>query len=196
MLVDMDLPDHAPELALERFRPYLRFLAESHLGRFARGGLEASDLVQQTLLVAHRRRGTFRGKSEAELAGWLRRILATSIADAMRARGRIRRGVAPPLSLEAELDRSSVRLGSILAADQSSPSERVERIEELTRLAEGLTSLSEATRRALILRYCHGFSLSEIAETLGRTPMAVAGLLKRGLSSLREFLAQPESGGP
>ena len=42
--------------------------------------LDASDMVQQTLLKAHAARDQFRGRSAAEMAGWLRRILARTLA--------------------------------------------------------------------------------------------------------------------
>jgi DNA-directed RNA polymerase specialized sigma24 family protein len=36
-----------------------------------------------------------------------------------------------------------------------------------------------------VLQHWQGWSLADIAEHMGRTPAAVAGLLKRGLSQLR-----------
>jgi RNA polymerase sigma-70 factor, ECF subfamily len=39
-----------------------------------------------------------------------------------------------------------------------------------------------------MLRYYEGLSLDEISARLGRTPAAVAGLLKRGLKQLRATL--------
>src|SRR6516164_9470708 len=107
----------APETgaALERFRPYLLLLAQHQLGRQAPGKLEPSDVVQQTLLEAHRKREQFRGSTDAERAGWLRQMLAFNLADALRALGRARRDLNRERSLEQELEHSSIRLGSWLA---------------------------------------------------------------------------------
>jgi hypothetical protein len=75
----MDFPE-ARELSLDPFRQYLLLLARLHLGDQARAKVDASDVVQETLLEAYRKRGQFRGASEAELAAWLRQMLAFSIA--------------------------------------------------------------------------------------------------------------------
>src|SRR5205809_5993339 len=106
-----------PDFALERFRYYLLLLARWHLGDQLRGKLDPSDAVQMTLLEAHRKRAQFRGQTEAEMAAWLRQMLAYTIADALRAQGRIKRDATRELSL----DDASARMESWLAADQSSP---------------------------------------------------------------------------
>jgi len=175
-------------LAPERFRAYLRMLAELQLGHGVDAKIDPSDIVQQSLLDAHRDRDHFRGQTEAEMAAWLRQILACNLADAARLLGRGKRDTARERSLEAALDASSARLEAWLAAEQSSPSERAERNEAIVRLVDALARLPEANRQALVLRHCQGLSLAEISTRLGRTPPAVAGLLKRGLAELRTLL--------
>ena len=69
---------------LEAFRPYLRMVARLHWDARLRGKLDPEDLVQQTLLEAHRSLGQFRGETDAELAGWLTQILAHQLAHAVR----------------------------------------------------------------------------------------------------------------
>jgi RNA polymerase sigma-70 factor (ECF subfamily) len=114
-----------------RFRAYLHILAEVHLGKGGRAGIEPSDVVQQTLLDAHRGLEQFRGGTEAEMAAWLRRLLACNLTDAQRARRRAKRDAGREVSLERSLDESSVRMASFLAANQSSPSRRAERVRVL-----------------------------------------------------------------
>jgi RNA polymerase sigma-70 factor (ECF subfamily) len=179
---------------LERFRDYLRLLARLQLDARLRGVLDSSDLVQQTLLEAHRQRAQFRGTIDAERAAWLRQILAHNLADALRAAGRARRDLARNRSLEEALEASSLRLGALLAADQSSPSARLEGQERALRLAAALARLPEAQREALVLQHWQGWTIAQIGEHLGRTPAAVAGLLKRGLKQLRDELREPDAG--
>src|SRR5262245_54580736 len=109
-MADMDHSSAPYSPAPERFRDYLLLVARSCLGYRERPHLDPSDVVQQTLLEAHRNRDQFRGGSDAELAAYLRRILACTIADALRALGRAKRDVARERSLEAEIAQSSARL--------------------------------------------------------------------------------------
>jgi RNA polymerase sigma-70 factor (ECF subfamily) len=190
----MTPPPAADEL--ERYRGYLRFLAAAHLGPRLRGKVDASDLVQQTFLQAHAALDQFRGATDGELAAWLRRILARNLAHATRDFGRGKRDVRRERSLEEQLGASSARLGTWLAADQSSPSQRAAYNERMLRLADALLALPEAQHETLVLHYWHDWPVARIAEHLGRTPAAVAGLLKRGLKQLRELLpAEDRHGG-
>ena len=173
---------------LDRFRAYLLLLARHQLGRQGKGKPEASDIVQQTLLEAYSKRAQFRGRTEREYAAWLRRMLACNLADAWRRLGRGKRDAAREHSLEQELEQSSMRLGSWLAAPDASPSEKAVQHEEALRAAVALAQLPEANREAVVLRYYEGLSLDEISARLNRTTPAVAGLLKRGLKQLREVL--------
>lgn len=188
----MDHSSGAEELGVEKFRTYLLLLARMQLGQKLRGKLDPSDLVQQTLLDAHRQRDQFRGSTSAEMAGWLRRMLACNLADALRTFSRGKRDVARERSLEAALDQSSGQIEAWLQAEQSSPSDKAERTEDLLRVVEALAELPEAQREAVVLHYWQGQTLAQVAAQLGRTAPAVAGLLQRGLKSLRALLVEPE----
>src|SRR5581483_11405647 len=68
----------------ERYRHYLRILAQTQMGRQLRAKCEASDLVQQTLLEAYRDFASFQGQQEGDLLAWLRRILAHNLFNEAR----------------------------------------------------------------------------------------------------------------
>jgi RNA polymerase sigma-70 factor (ECF subfamily) len=182
--------EHGP--LLERYREYLRLLARVQMGGKLAGQLDASDVVQQTLLEAYKEWTQYRGSSEAELTAWLRRILANNLADAVRALGRAKRDIARQRSLEAELQQSSSRLEAMLVAEQSSPSQRAERNEQIVRLADALARLPDAQREALVLQHWHGWTLAQIGEHMAKSVTAVAGLLKRGLKGLREQMREAD----
>jgi RNA polymerase sigma-70 factor (ECF subfamily) len=175
---------------LDQYRGYLRVLAEMQLDQRLQAKLDPSDVVQETLLQAHRGLGDFRGQTQPQRAAWLRQILARVLAHATRDFGRGKRDVQRERSVQAQmqkaLDASSARLEAWLAADQSSPSQKLERQERLRQLCDHLESLPESQREAVRQHYLEGRKIAEIAERLDRTPAAVAGLLKRGLRALRD----------
>jgi RNA polymerase sigma-70 factor (ECF subfamily) len=177
---------------LEKFRAYLRLLARLQMDPRLRAKLDPSDLVQQALLEAYRALDQFRGRSDGELAAWLRQILAHQMAHAVRDLTRAKRDVNQERSFEEALAESSAHLEAWLVAEQSSPGEQAARNEQAVRLAALLELLPEAQREALVLHYWQGLTLAQIAAALGRTEPAVAGLLQRGLKALRKHLAEPE----
>jgi RNA polymerase sigma factor (sigma-70 family) len=86
------------------------------------------------------------------------------------------------------LEKSADRLENMLAASHSSPSQRDERNEDLLRLAAALEGLPAPQRTAVELHHLRGWTLPAIAEHLGRSRTAAAGLLQRGLMALRSTL--------
>ena len=186
----MDQPSHSDAEPFERYRQYLLTLARVQLDPRMAHKLDASDVVQQALLEAYGRRDQFHGTSDGETVAWLRQILAHNLTDALRALRRAKRDMRRERRLAAALDQSSARLGAWLAVDHSSPSLRARREEQAVVLADALAQLSEAQREALVLQHWHGWTLKQIAAHTGRTPAAVAGLLKRGLKRLRELLQE------
>jgi RNA polymerase sigma-70 factor (ECF subfamily) len=175
---------------LERFRDYLRLLARLQVDARLQAKLDASDIVQQTLLQAHEHRDQFQGQSEAELAGWLRTILANVLGGAIRRFGAEARDLGRERALQDSLAQSSARIECWLAADQSSPSERVMRVEELVRLAGALAQLPADQREVIELHHLKGWPIAEVAESMSRTKPAVMGLLFRGQKKLRELMQE------
>jgi RNA polymerase sigma-70 factor (ECF subfamily) len=189
-LNEMNHPVESNHETLDQFRSYLYLLARAHLGPRIGNKIDASDLVQQTLMDAHAKKNQFRGETDAERAAWLRKILTCNLADALRHQHRAKRDISRQRSLEAEIDGSFCHAESWLAASQPSPSQYVTKKEELLRLADALTKLPEAQRDAVIFRHLQGMSLAEVASQLDRSEAAVAGLVYRGLNKLHDLLDQ------
>ena len=172
---------------LERFRAYLGLLARLEIAPRLREKVDLSGVVQQTLLEAHQgfKDDSGRPKTEAEITAWLRSILSHNLTDVLRKLKTRKRDIRREFSLDKALDQSASRLEQWLAIEQSSPSQRAIRQEELLRMAETLAMLPEGQRRAIELHHLQGWPLAEIAAELETTKAAVAGLLHRGLKNLR-----------
>ncbi len=179
-----------PGRLLEPYRNYLRLLARLQLERRLQSKLDASDLVQETLLRALRSLGQYRGQSEAELAAWLRAILANTLKEKVRELTADKRDVAREQALQARLEESSARLEVFLTSSPPSPSQRLSHQEELLRLADALEQVPPEQRRAVEMKYLQGYKVAVIAQEMGRSEKAVGGLLARGLDNLRKLLEE------
>ena len=181
---EYSIPDNWPE----QFSGFLETIAHVNLDSRLRAKLDASDVVQQTFLQAHNALKEFRGASDAEFAGWLRQILLRVLSHAVRDFGRHKRNVDKELDISQAIDQTTLRLELMLEADQTSPLSGAIRNERWIQLIKNIELLPIAQREAIILFYVEGCGISEICQRLEKTPAATAGLLKRGLRTLRENL--------
>jgi RNA polymerase sigma-70 factor (ECF subfamily) len=172
---------------LELYRNYLRLLARVEIGRRLRGKLDASDLVQETLLEAHRNFPRFQGSREAQFVRWLRQILAAKVAYLVRhyfgAQGR---DVRLEQALAADVDHSSRMLGQELVASLTSPSLQAVRREQAVLLADALEKLPADYREVIVLRHLEGLAFPEVARRMERSEDSVQKLWLRGLARLRQ----------
>jgi RNA polymerase sigma-70 factor (ECF subfamily) len=175
-------------LLLDRYRNYLSLLARGMIGGALRVNLDASDLVQQTCLEAHRDLPQFRGSGEPELAAWLRRILIHNLNQQAEYNGRQRRGRRHRVSLDDLLERSSQFVDRARAHLDTSPSEHAVRREQAVLLADALAQLPEDQRTALELHHLQGLSVPEVSREMGHSLLSVTGLIYRGMKALRELL--------
>jgi RNA polymerase sigma-70 factor, ECF subfamily len=178
---------------LELYRTYLRLLARIEIGRRLQGKLDASDLVQETFLEAHRNFRLFRGTDEPQFVHWLRQILAAKVANLVRHYiGTQKRDARLEQELEANLNNSSRMLGAELAASLDSPSQQAVRREQAVLLANALECLPPDYREVIILRHLEELTFPEVAQRMGRTLNSVQKLWLRGLARLRQVFGEQQ----
>jgi RNA polymerase sigma-70 factor (ECF subfamily) len=181
-----------PPADVEQYRAYLLVLARQQVPPADRARLDPSGVVQLTLLEAHQEADLLAGLDAGRQLAWLRTALARNLADEYRRAFADKRDARREERFAAGVEESASGLAGWLAADQSSPSEQADRNEQLLRLAAALGGLPDAQREAIERHYFHGEPVAAVAQALGKTPTAVAGLLKRGLKALRQTLREPE----
>ena len=175
---------HALERLLGMYRSYLLLFSRVQVRGRLQGKADVSDLVQETLFVAHRAFHHFEGETEGELVAWLQQILASRLARLIRRYSTQARDVRLEQELVDALSRSSVVAGQ-LAASHSTPSRCAARREEAVLLADAMADLNEVHREILILHHFEDLPFSKVAERLGRKEDAVKKLWFRALAALK-----------
>ena len=181
-------PDAVADL-LSQFREFLRLTAAAAIPATHRARLDASDVVQETMLKAGNRFETFAGHTEAELAGWLRTTLNRTVIDGLRHLQTAR--AADPLrvkSVEAVFDRGSHICQNLLAASGTSPSMRASHQEDALILARAMSLLPEDYRQVLMLRSIEERPWSEVSKMMARSEGSVRMLWTRALVQLKPKL--------
>jgi RNA polymerase sigma-70 factor (ECF subfamily) len=177
---------------LQTYIPYLKLLARLELNPRLQSRLDASDIVQETVLAAQRDLPHFRGETEKELVGWLRIILANTAAAAVRHHTRQRRDVGLEKQFQQGLDGSAVRIGDAMAGRDSSPSQRSHRRERSVLLSQALAQLPDDYREVLILRELEGLTFSEVARRMERSDSSVKNIWVRGMMKMRTLMGRYE----
>lgn len=199
-LTDLELPDDLIAAArtgndeafgrlLARYANYLTLLARVEVGRRLQGKLDPSDLVQDTFLEAHRHFPAFRGGSEPEFVGWLRRIMAGVLANTLRRYyGTKARDPRLEQELQVGFDQSSGNLAGHLVSPGSSPSEAASRREQAVLFSDALDKLPPDYREVIVLRHLEGLTFPEVSERMGRSLDSVDKLWLRAVAKLKQIV--------
>ncbi len=175
---------------LQLYQNYLTILASTQLDRRLRRRMNPSDLVQDTMLAAHRDFQQFRGNSEREFLAWLRQILINSLHHAVETHVKAKmRDIRREISIEqanTALDRTAVNFGQILADGGPSPSAPARQRERVVALADQLAKLKPEYRDVIVLRNLQGLSFEEIADRMERKPGAVRMLWLRAIDKFKQ----------
>lgn len=169
-------------------RTYLEFVARSQVESWLRVKVDASDLVQQTMLEAHRDFDGFQGTSEKEWLAWLRKILSHNAADFVRRyRGTAKREAGREVRFRDLADTIS-RGAPEPAAPGMTPSEELLVLDEQLRATAALAGLPPDYQEVVLLRNLQRLPFSDVAERMGRSRPAVQMLWMRAIRKLQEAL--------
>ena len=185
----------AVDVLFDRFTGYLSLIASVQVGPRLRRKLDPDDIVQETLLEAHRQFPQFRGQTGRELIGWVRRILAGQLALTLRRYlGTKRRDVRMERNCSDCLDYSADQFDRALIAADPNPSFVADQREQEGLLSDALGRLPEDYREVIVLRQVEALTFGETARRMGRSEDAVQKLWIRALTNLRrEFHAPAEA---
>jgi RNA polymerase sigma-70 factor (ECF subfamily) len=173
----------------EACRSYLNVMARAQVESWMQAKVDASDIVQETMLEAHRDFARFQGESVGEWLAWLRGILANNAADVVRKyRGSAKRQTRREVSLQPQSDDSS--FGALDPADSiETPSVQLMRQERELRVADAIVKLSPDHQQVIILRNLQRLPFDEVARRMGRSRPAAQMLWMRAIRKLQEALS-------
>jgi RNA polymerase sigma-70 factor, ECF subfamily len=184
----------AREALLGLYRPYLRLAVGQRIPKLVQKRMDASDIVQQTLLDAVRGLPEFRGRSEPEFTAWMMKLLERNLLHCVRDNTLAKRDVRLEHNW-TDGSGSAQLIWTSLVGDGPSPMSSVFRGEAALHLATALEKLTADQRTAVELRYIGQLPLHAIAKQMERTLGSVTGLIHRGLEVLETYLP-PEFGEP
>jgi RNA polymerase sigma-70 factor, ECF subfamily len=171
-------------------RCYARHLARAHVETWLRAKVDASDVVQQTMLEAHEGFERFAGASERELLGWVRQILVHNAADFVR---RYRLTAKRAAGREVPLRNPADTLphgAAEPAAAQPTPSQLAVQLDTEARVLAALDALPPDYQTVVVLRNLERLPFQEVAERMGRSRPAVQMLWMRAIKKLQSVLEE------
>jgi RNA polymerase sigma-70 factor, ECF subfamily len=168
---------------LQRLGAFLRARAERRLDGMLQVKVSPSDIVQETLLEAHRSFAHFKGDDRGELVLWLSSILNHRVHNAYRKyRGTDKRDLSREKPLQL-IDDSAQQL--VLGMNNiSTPSGQAVANEESARLEQALRELSLRQEQVIRLRNELKLSFTEIALALSCSSDAAQKLWSRAVKQL------------
>ena len=162
-----------------RFLPALRRWASGRLPRWTRDLMDTDDLVQETVVRAMNRMGTFESRHEGALQAYLRQAVVNRIRD------EVRRATRAPAS--AELDEN-------LSDRAASPLEQAIGHEAIERYEAALAQLKPEEREAIVARIEMECSYQEVAQALGKPSADAARMtVSRALLRLAEEMTRGQA---
>ncbi|WP_193610543.1 RNA polymerase sigma factor SigM [Nocardioides lijunqiniae] len=149
---------------------------------------DAADGLQDGLVAAYRRAGSFRG--EAAVTTWLHRVVVNACLDRLRA-AKVRRAESLPDDLEEYGDRGS----TLTATGVADPADLAVAGERRRRVLDALAELPDEQRAALVLVDMEGYPVAEVARMLDCAEGTVKSRCSRGRARLAVSLSLLAPGG-
>ena len=170
--------------ALSSVRDYLLLVANEGLEPALKAKENASDLVQETFLLAQRGVERFRGRTAGEWRHWLKRILIRNMAQERRRFAATAKRQVQPRGNDTRRDAGREHVGYV-----DTPSRGSGRLRELeVALIEGLKRLPDRYREVVTWHQREQLSFEEIGLRCGISAEAARKVWTRALVRLRKEL--------
>ena len=182
----------AVDRLLARHRAAVRRMIQMRMDPALDRRVDASDIVQDVLVEAHRRLKQYLKNPAMPFHLWLRQMAKDRLIDAHR-RHRVaaRRSLDRERPLEVRLprDQSTRNLAAELCDDELTPAAAATWRELKRRFEEACAELEPMDQEIVLMRHFEQLSNSEAALALGLSPQAASMRYLRAMRRLRVLLA-------
>ena len=170
-------------------------MARAQVESWLQARVDASDLVQQTMLEAHRDFDRFEGSTEGQWLAWLKRIMGHNAADFVRRyRGAAKRQVFREVPLRGPGDTVGGFGAPEPIAPGDTPSQEVLHRDDELLVVAALAELSPDYQEVVLLRNLERLPFDEVARRMNRSRPAVQMLWMRAIRKLRETMGEEVKG--
>jgi RNA polymerase sigma-70 factor (ECF subfamily) len=186
----------AVERLLTAQREPLRRMIGARLDPALAARIDASDVVQDVLIEAHRRLNDYLRNPVMPFPLWLRHIAKDHVIDAHRRHRQAQRRSLDreqPLAPAVLADHSSFELAGQLLDREPTPATAAVRHELQARLQDAIAALDDDDREVILMRHAEQLSNQEAAALLGLTEAAASMRYLRAVRRLRATLLPEEN---
>ncbi len=177
----------------DQYRARLRLMVDLRIDRRIRSRVDASDVIQEAFIDAVRRYSSYKSDAKMSPYVWLRFLTLQQLQIAHRRHLGAKSRTA---TIEERLDfcgAPAVDSGSVaeyLVGEESSPSVKVARHEEIARMATAIDDLDEVDREILMLRHFEQLEYAEIGEILNLNRSTTWARYRRAVKKLGSVLVK------
>jgi RNA polymerase sigma-70 factor (ECF subfamily) len=189
--------DHnARDQLLDRHREALRRMINLRMDPMLKRRVDASDIVQDVLIEAHRRLSDYLNSTNMPFQLWLRHLARDHLIDSHRHhRGAAKRSIdrEQPACDPRFQDQSALDLVALARDRQLTPAAAATQRELELRFQAAIETLDETDREVVLMRHFEQLSNQETAQALGLSEPAAGMRYLRAMRRLRALLQEPPS---
>lgn len=171
---------------LQRHRQSLHRMVQAGLNRGLSRRVDASDVVQETLLSASRRLAEYLQNPQLPFHAWLRQLARDRLADAYRRQLADKRDVSREQSVGD--DQPSLSPAAQVRDDGLTPAAMLLKSELASCFSAAVDQLPREAREIILMRHAEQLTNSQAAELLGLSEPAASMRYLRALRQLKSLL--------
>lgn len=183
--------EDAVDRLLDRHRNSLHRMVQCRLNPGVARRVDASDIVQDALLVASRRLAEYLREPRIPFHAWLRQLARDRLADAYRRELADKRDVAREQA--ASVGQSSLDPLAQARDRELTPAAMLLRKEFAQRFQQAVDQLDDDAREIVLMRHAEQLTNSQAAEILGLSEPAAGMRYLRALRQLKSLLGETPS---